>query len=252
MTDHWRDTFLTWAESAEFAGHLKEAQREIRRALEDASRPLVAYSGGKDSTAMMHLVLSEKPSCEVLHWDYGPYYIPRPIHEEIMHIAESMGARVRLETSPLYLRLKRQAINVMGRELIQKLLPRLVEEGFDLEFVGLREEESLKRQRRIRRGEMLCSGLLENWPLRRWRWLDVWAYLVSRDVPYLSLYDSRAALVGYEQARFTTLFDPEFADLGADSVDNVLHWRWRHDCGGTGEELVSKGARLVGPEEEQA
>lgn len=252
MMDSWRDTFRIWAESAEFAGHLEDAQRDIRRALRDASRPLIAYSGGKDSTAMMHLVLTERPDCEVLHWDYGPYYIPRPIHREIMQIAESIGARVRLETSPLYLRLKRQAINVMGRELIQKLLPQLVEEGFDLEFVGLREEESLKRRRRIRRGEMLCPGLLECWPLRRWRWLDVWAYLVSREVPYLSLYDSRAALVGYEQARFTTLFDPEFADLGADSVDNVLHWRWRHDCGGIGEEIVNKRAAIPGEEVEKS
>ena len=58
---------------------------------------------------------------------------------------------------------------------------------------------------------------------------SIWAYLVSNNVPYLSLYDSRAELVGYDKVRFATLFDPEMADLGAESVDNVLHWRWRHE-----------------------
>lgn len=59
----------------------------------------------------------------------------------------------------------------------------------------------------------------------------MWAYVVVNGLPYLSLYDERAELVGYDRARFTTLFDPEFADVGAESVDNVLHWRWRNDMG---------------------
>ena len=228
MTEAWRETFLAWAQTEEFAEHLSGAEAIIAHALANYQRPLISYSGGKDSTVMLHLILAQAPDTEVLHWDYGRYYIPRPVHEELVAIARSMGANLRVETSPLYDELKRQAINVMGRELIEGLLPRLAQtEGFDVQFVGLRAEESLKRRRRIKRREMICPKLGECWPLQHWRWLDVWAYIASRDLPYLSLYDSRAALLGYERARFTTLFDPEFADLGAEA-DNVLHWRWRN------------------------
>jgi 3'-phosphoadenosine 5'-phosphosulfate sulfotransferase (PAPS reductase)/FAD synthetase len=75
----------------------------------------------------------------------------------------------------------------------------------------------------------MVSEIEECWPLQDWRWLDVWSYIVSNELPYLWLYDKRAELVGYEHARFTTLFDSEFAVLGADSIDNVAHWRWRNE-----------------------
>jgi len=106
--------------------------------------------------------------------------------------------------------------------------PRLLQEGYDCVFVGIRAEESVKRRLRIAANRSL-TAIREAWPLASWQWLDVWAYLVNNNVPYLSLYDSRAELVGYDKVRFATLFDPEMADLGAESVDNVLHWRWRHE-----------------------
>ncbi|MDQ7851147.1 MAG: phosphoadenosine phosphosulfate reductase family protein [Armatimonadota bacterium] len=227
MPERWRQTFLAWAQTNDHRRALEDARRRIRDALAHSRRPFVSYSGGKDSTAMLHFVLQEAPDIMVLHWDYGRAFVPQPVHEEILHIARTMGVRnLRVETSPLYERLGRRATNVMGRHLIGRLLPQLAAEGYDLDFVGLRAEESLKRRRRIRRQKRV-SMLPECWPLQDWRWLDVWAYLVAHGVPYLSLYDVRAALVGYDQARFTTLFDPEFADVGSE-MDNVLHWRWRN------------------------
>jgi hypothetical protein len=53
-------------------------------------------------------------------------------------------------------------------------------------------------------GTVICEYC---WPLASWSWRDVWAYIVANDLPYL----------------------PEFADVGNEPVDNVLHWRWRHD-----------------------
>lgn len=121
--------------------------------------------------------------------------------------------------------------DLLGRIAVLCVVPRLAAEGYDLAFVALRAEESVKRRLRIRAGRSL-GPITECWPLASWSWRDVWAYIVTNDLPYLSLYDARAGLVGYDRARFTTLFDPEFADVGAEAVDNVLHWRWRHDDGG--------------------
>jgi 3'-phosphoadenosine 5'-phosphosulfate sulfotransferase (PAPS reductase)/FAD synthetase len=227
MQERWRQTFTAWAHEPEHLARVRDAQRAIAHALAGARRPLVSFSGGKDSTALLHLVLAIDPVVEVLHWDYGPVFVPRPVEQEILAIARRLGARtIRVETSPLYERLGRRARNVLGRHLIGRLLPRLQREGYDVCFVGLREEESLKRRRRMRAGR--CLGpLRECWPLAAWTWTDVWAYLVSRELPYLSLYDQVAPLVGYAQARWTTLHDPEFRHL-AGATDGVLWWRWRH------------------------
>jgi 3'-phosphoadenosine 5'-phosphosulfate sulfotransferase (PAPS reductase)/FAD synthetase len=227
MHERWRSAFLTWASQPGYQRYVALAQQEVRLALERSRRPIVSFSGGKDSTAMLHLVLAERPDIEVLHWDYGPFFVPRPIEEEILRLARRLGAqRLRVETSPLYVRLGRRARNVLGRHLIGRLLPQLMAEGYDCCFVGLREQESLKRRRRMRAGRAV-GPLRECWPLAPWSWLDVWAYIVSHGLPYLSLYDAAAAIVGYDQARWTTMHDPEFAHR-AGATDGVLWWRWRH------------------------
>jgi 3'-phosphoadenosine 5'-phosphosulfate sulfotransferase (PAPS reductase)/FAD synthetase len=228
MKQRWAETFRAWAETEEHQRALAEARRIIAQALKESRKPIVNFSGGKDSTVLVHLVLEQKPDVHVLHWDYGRAFVPYPVHREILRIAEQLGVQhLRVETSPLYRKLGRRARNVMGAHLLGKLVPQLAEEGYDVQFIGLRAEESSKRSRRIRSGRSV-GAIREVWPLARWRWLDVWAYIVTRGLPYLSLYDARAELVGYDRARFTTLFDPEFADIGGDTIDNVLHWRYRH------------------------
>lgn len=228
MDPRWRETFLAWAREPAFARRVTDARGAVQRALAACRQPYVAYSGGKDSTALVHLVVQAAPEVLVLHWDYGRAFIPQPVHEEILANAQRLGVRrLRVETSPLYDQLGRRARNVLGRHMIGRLLPQLRAEGYDLAFVGLRAEESLKRRRRIRRGQAV-GVIAECWPLADWTWLDVWAYIVSCDLPYLSLYDRVAPLVGWDRARFTTLHDPEFFKYGAEPVDNVLWWRWRH------------------------
>lgn len=225
----WRDTFLLHAESPAYQQAVQTAQQVIQQALRRARKPYIAFSGGKDSTVMTHLVLQQAPDTMVLHWDYGRAFVPAPLHAEIMHIARAIGVQnLRVETSPLYDRLGRQARNVLGRELIGRLIPQLRDEGYDLCFVGLRAEESGKRRRRMRKAEPV-GVISECYPLALWRWMDVWAYLVANNLPYLSYYDARAELIGYERVRFTTLFDAEFEDVGAPQLDTLLHWRWRNE-----------------------
>lgn len=225
----WLETFRAWAATREHQRQIEGARRIIAQGV--PANPYVAYSGGKDSTVMAHLVLEQAPDSMCLHWDYGPYFIPRMVHQEIMANLRGLGAtNIRVETSSEYERLGYQARNVMGREYLGKLVPRLAAEGYHSVFVGLRKEESGKRRRRIAQGKSLTAHQREHWPIADWGWMDVWAYIVSHDLPYLSLYDARAELVGYDQARFTTLFDPEFDHVSARVIDQVLHWRLRGEA----------------------
>ena len=227
----WKEVFRQWAKTDEHLVKVEEARRIIAEALRRHQKPYVSFSGGKDSTCVLHLVLQQKPDVTVLHWDYGPYYIPRWLAAEFVENARRIGAvNIRVETSPEYERLGRNAINVLGRECLEKLIPNLKKEGYDLAFVGLRREESVRRRWRIDRGQSL--GIIpECWPVGNWSWKDVWAYIFGNDLPYASIYDIYAPVVGWDKARLTTFFDPEFDKFGNSNLDGLLLWRFKHVLG---------------------
>lgn len=56
-------------DDATLDAHIARARAAIRAALRDAARPYVAVSGGKDSAAVAHLVLSERPDVTLLWSD---------------------------------------------------------------------------------------------------------------------------------------------------------------------------------------
>ncbi|MGB9835033.1 MAG: phosphoadenosine phosphosulfate reductase family protein [bacterium] len=225
---NWKQVFKDWAQTESHQNAVRNSREIISQALSVHSRPYIAYSGGKDSTCMLHLVLKQAPDIMVLHWDYGPYYIPRDLEREFIRNARIIGARnIRVESSPAYRKLKRHAINVLGREYLGRLVPQLVQEGYDLAFVGLRKEESPKRRRRINSGRSI-TAIEEVWPLADWTWKDVWAYIFANQLPYPSVYDTYGPVVGWDRVRLTTFFDPEFDKLGASNVDGVLSWRFHH------------------------
>ncbi len=228
MIMNWKGTLAMWADTKAFKLKELEANHIIENALMEHKKPYVAYSGGKDSSCMLHLVLRHRPDIMVLHWDYGPYYIPDWLKKEFIENAKKMGAKnLRIETSKDYLSLKRNAINVLGREYMGKLIPSLAKDGYDLCFVGLRREESLKRRRRIDAKKSITE-IPECWPLANWSWKDVWAYIFANNIPYASIYDLYAPVVGWNRARLVTFFDPEFNHLGTSNLDGVLMWRFKN------------------------
>ena len=101
-------------------------------------------------------------------------------------------------------------------------------DGYNLQFIGLREEESLKRRRKINSKPFRCDRIIECYPLHRLSWKDVWAYIISNDLPYLKIYDVYAKLLGYDKVRFATFFDPEFDKLGASNIDGVIIPEFKH------------------------
>lgn len=227
MDIKWYNTFEKWPEMDSFKDKVKTSINIIKKVLNEYNKPYIAFSGGKDSTAMLHLVTEQKKDIMTLHWDFGKYYIPREIHKEIIKNAKLINKNLRIETSPKYNELGKNAINILGSEMLCKLVPSLAKEGYDCSFIGLRIEESYKRKRRIKAGKSLTK-IKECWPLKDWSWLDVWGYIVSNNIPYLLYYDKYAPVVGWDKTRFTTLFDPEFDKLGCSNVDGVLSWKYRN------------------------
>jgi 3'-phosphoadenosine 5'-phosphosulfate sulfotransferase (PAPS reductase)/FAD synthetase len=51
---------------------------------------------------------------------------------------------------------------------------------------------------------------------------DVWAYIVSNNIRYLSHYDRYSKTIDITKIRFATFFDPEFDKLGCSNIDGVM------------------------------
>lgn len=211
MDERWRQAFLERSRTPDHRRAVREAEDIIRGALERAQRPYVAFSGGKDSTVMAHLVLQQMPG--ILVWHAWSIWRPPEVEAEMDGIAQALGAK------------RYRVVRGLGGRLHGQHVPRLLEEGHDLVFVGLRSEESGKRRRRIAR-RLYITDIPESWPIASWTWMDVWAYIVSHDLPYLGAYDQMGPLIGWDRARTSTFFDPT-AVHGDASVDGVLFWRLR-------------------------
>lgn len=115
----------------------------------------------------------------------------------------------------------------MAIRLFSALQKHIEQQGIDLCLIGLRREESNKRNIRARKllEKSSFEKVMNAFPLREWTWLDVWAYIVEHTIPYPSSYNKKAKLEGWQYSRFVTFFDPEFENLN--QYDNYLFWKYK-------------------------
>jgi len=221
MKEEWIRYFLAYAKTPEFRRKVKQTREFLDREL-TGKKAYLAFSGGKDSTILLHMVGKR---VTVVYWYAGRYYIPDDLHEEILQIAREYGREVREYTSREYEIKKRNAINVKGKVFLGVVVPELAKE-FDVAIVGLRAEESVKRK--LKRKVETVKGIRTIYPLLDWTWKDVWAYIVSNNVRYISYYDRYGDVLGFDKVRFCSLFYPGFDRFGAQNVDGVLSWRFKN------------------------
>lgn len=223
-----RQTFEMWAETAGYRDRIDSATETIQEALYIHHGPYVAFSGGKDSLVMLHMILQQNPNILVWHWDYGPHYMPRDLEQETINLCYALGVKhLQIDTSPQYAQ-GRSEKNVLFPAIFGKVQPKLVEDGYHLAFIGLRSEESHKRAAKTS-ARLRHNGVLwECYPLRDLTARDVWAYIIENDLPYCSHYDRYGKLLGIENVRMATFFDPEFYKFGSNNIDGVLMPHFKH------------------------
>jgi 3'-phosphoadenosine 5'-phosphosulfate sulfotransferase (PAPS reductase)/FAD synthetase len=219
-----RRTFLMWSRRPEFAELVTDTRLRLLE-LTQKNKCCVAYSGGKDSTVLLHLALQVQQDIDVFHWDHGSQLMPREIQAEIIANAKQLGAKnLIVETSPA---VERGDMRENWRGWYKVFWGSLAKvkkiHGWQMQFVGLRNEESHKRRAKIRKP---TKG--EAYPLADWTYLDIWAYIVSNGLPYPKVYDVYGPLLGWDKARFVTFFDLEFEKLGAPFLDGFFFPQYRN------------------------
>lgn len=230
MPDIWREMFLLHGRTPEYRGRIHAAEAVVTAALRSHTRPVVAFSGGKDSLVTAHLVLRQRSDVLVYHWWTGPYMMPDAVEDEVRRNAREIGAlNFRWGTSSRYTdpgvspETKEKLFNTA---YLGGVMRQFRADGYDVVFVGLRAEESNKRARRVRNHVGL--GLMDEvHPVGWLTWMDIWAYIVSNALPYHSLYDVQAPVIGYDRARFGSFFAEKHHAFGTEAVQGVALWRLR-------------------------
>ncbi len=175
---------------------------------------------------MLHLLLQHKPTIKVWHWDWGIFML----REFEMEIQDHLTGFFQLRSPQLTIkqRLSQDEDNMVGyRALFGSVSHYLKDNKIDLNFLGLRREESCRRSNRCRNLIEKASPCNNAFPLKDWSWRDIWAYIILHQIPYPQAYDAKAPLLGWDKVRFVSFFDPEFNHLGGPEQDKFFFWRYR-------------------------
>ena len=213
--------FMLHTHRKTFKDKIKQTKEIITMALNEHNC-YVSFSGGKDSTVMLHLALSIDSNVPVWHWDYGDYLIPRSIYNEILTNLEILGVNnlvvdkrkgddARVNYSYGYEQFFK---TIKGNKCLY---------GWDMGLVGVRKSESTTRKNKYT--DFFMGG--DCYPLLEWDYMDIWGYIVKYDLPYPNVYDLYAPFLGYDKARFVTFFDGEFSTLQS-TVDGIILPEFRY------------------------
>jgi phosphoadenosine phosphosulfate reductase len=192
-------TDLLHAKTTEFISTVSTAHSLIKDALDHMNNPYLSFSGGKDSTVMLHMVLKHKPDIPVVYWNADASY---PDTEKfIQKIVKEWNLNfINAKTEPILSIFKEYGINHPSIEqktmiaTVYRPIKKLIKEHyFDGVFVGLRAEESSGRRKLIKnRGQLFYNKsqqVMECLPIAHFKTQDIWSYITAYNLPYNKVYD---------------------------------------------------------------
>jgi len=177
---------------------VEQAHRRIAYWLTKVKKPYIAFSTGKDSTCILHLVREQTSDVLAVYFDADCAY---PESKKMLARMENVLCFAADE--PLLTTFERfggfDGGLVLERETMRTTVwgpvKRLVEHyGFDGVAYGLRAEENPGTRGKLARyrGSVFQykrDGLWACQPIYDWEYNDVWAFIVSSGLEYCGVYD---------------------------------------------------------------
>lgn len=178
----------------------------IQAALRNAKRPVVAFSGGKDSTVVLHLVRSVDANVPAVFCNTGVEapetiaFIKTVPNLVELHPERGFWDIVREHGLPKPKSKSKSHGGICCRILKEKPAEDYyTAAGVDLVFTGITSSESHNRKLlSIHRGAyyQMKSGLYKCHPIIDWSIADVWGYIRDNGLTYNKLYDGGSDRVG--------------------------------------------------------
>jgi len=194
-TEHLNATLH--ARTGRFKRKVAESLRIVEDALSTMNAPYIALSGGKDSTCVLHLVRLCSPDVPGV-WSDDEWNLPETI-DYIDQVDNVHRIAARVEHSEWFTSWDTKYpelpegtawLDTPNNDGLQAFARR---QQYDGVFIGLRAKENSLRHIHLRKFGTLYfaqkHGVWQCNPIAWWSVQDVWAYIVSNDVPYNAAYD---------------------------------------------------------------
>lgn len=229
--------YMMHSNQREFKWKVEKSENFIQHILKKWDRPFTAVSGGKDSMAMLHILAKFKPDIHIRHWDYGEALVPRNVAKEIVDGINEIApnAKLLIKARDKGDTESARHSHIMQSNTWSELDKEVAEFGWNMCFIGLREDESNARRARIRESKnwveykdstFKARSVNYAFPVAVWTKKDVWAYIFKHDIPIPEVYRDIADVAGgIEEARLSTFFDDEFKALGNVEHSGVMFWK---------------------------
>lgn len=221
-----REFYRLHAKLPVYRRHVQAAKEIIMGCLQHVNRPYVAFSCGKDSSVLAHLVLQFAPDAPLRFLSSGETRLLHNV-DDVLDYYRERGADIQeINIDRVFSEEWKETTWTEQRKAGRHDLELLNDRSFDCVFMGLRMEESRARSISLKqnqtpglppfcyryvRGKRL--NMIRCCPLASWTTKDVGAYIVEHNLPYLDWY----GFSGFE-GRTT-------ARLTGDAVrQNALFW----------------------------
>lgn len=231
MNDLERRKFRLHADTADYDRRIQQATDWIHATADEFGTPYVSISGGKDSTVLYHLVAQRcgYDSMDVFHFDWGLRNVPG-IEAHVRELVDRFGGTLVARSSEKVNDPDRFANDEHhGMAGIMGWIRALRDErGWDVGLLGIRAGESpTRRDRYTGTPPSHHDGIQPTVaPIHHLTTIDVWAYIVTQDLPYHDIYDEQGALfdgIDSRENRLVTIYDHEFASLGSEAISQFLY-----------------------------
>lgn len=198
-----------------YCRRIKQANEIIKGILQCVENPFVAFSCGKDSSVLAHLVLNHNPTIPLRFLSSGETRLVHDVDKVLEYFRDKGTIIQELNIDRVFSEEWKNATWTEQRKAGNKDMEMLNTSEYDCIFMGLRSQESRPRSISLARHQdkglpqycyMYLTKKRENMirccPLANWKTEDIGAYIIKNGLPWLDWYDFRG-FEGRTTARLT-------------------------------------------------